>query len=214
MTSCETLSKRACFVRERIRPSTTTNRGIEFSGYRRNYVGRYLDNCVQAVCAEGGCERIHDVQISLELILAYDGRRSLESVQSPPLVFGGSEDPYFTPAVQQVPASGVRYVSATCIAGEKHGAFHERKCEFDTEVLEFVSSIELGLAILKKCTDRFGSVIVDEKFFSSSTFSAKVGQRPLRLMLIEQIYECFERVGTFSRNSPCKLIGILFRRFR
>lgn len=72
-----------------------------------------------------------DVRISLEAIREFDVTDRLGDVSSPTLVFGGAADPYFPEPVLEATAAGIPDAELAAIPGAKHGAFHERKPEFD-----------------------------------------------------------------------------------
>ena len=79
-----------------------------------------------------------DVRISLEAILAYEGRDDLAAIGQPTLVIGGDRDPYFTAPLQRETAEGIPDSSLSLIPGAKHGAFHERKFTFDRRTTAFL----------------------------------------------------------------------------
>ncbi|MFC4550289.1 MULTISPECIES: alpha/beta fold hydrolase [Halorussus] len=72
-----------------------------------------------------------DVRISLEAIEAFDVTDRLGDVDSPTLVFGGAADPYFPEPILAETVAGIPDAELASIPGAKHGAFHERKPEFD-----------------------------------------------------------------------------------
>lgn len=79
-----------------------------------------------------------DVWRSLEFILAYDGCDTLGEIDQPTLVFGGDRDPFFTAERARETAAGLPDGRLELVAGAKHGAFHERKATFDSQVRAFL----------------------------------------------------------------------------
>lgn len=81
-----------------------------------------------------------DVWRSLEFLLGFDGREFLPDVSQPTLCFGGDRDPYFTPPVTRETVDGIPDAELTLAAGAKHGAFDERKLQFDSRVRSLLGS--------------------------------------------------------------------------
>lgn len=79
-----------------------------------------------------------DVWRSLEFVRRFDACDRLEELDRPTLVFGGSDDPYFTPTVTRATADALPDADLLLIPGAKHGAFHERKSTFDARVRSFL----------------------------------------------------------------------------
>ena len=78
-----------------------------------------------------------DDRISLEAILAYEGRNDLGRIEQPTLVIGGDRDTYFTAPLQRETAEGIPEASLSLIPGTKHSAFHERKLTFERRTTAF-----------------------------------------------------------------------------
>lgn len=80
-----------------------------------------------------------DVTTSLEAILAYDGSETATEIETPTLVVGGTDDPYFPESVQRETTDAIAGSQLSLIDGGRHGAFHERKHTFDSRVRAFLA---------------------------------------------------------------------------
>lgn len=80
-----------------------------------------------------------DVQVSLDAVRAFDAADRLAAIDSPTLVFGGTDDPYFPEAILRRTAAGIPDAELATIRGGKHAAFHERKATFDSRVASFLA---------------------------------------------------------------------------
>jgi pimeloyl-ACP methyl ester carboxylesterase len=79
-----------------------------------------------------------DVRVSLEAARAYDGADVLDDIETPTLVFGGTEDPFFPESILRETSAGIPGAELTLVRGGKHGAFHERKPAFDSRASTFL----------------------------------------------------------------------------
>ncbi|MEM4781430.1 MAG: alpha/beta hydrolase [Halalkalicoccus sp.] len=79
-----------------------------------------------------------DVWISIEAALDYDGRRSVRGVESPTLVIGGEDDPFFPPSILAETARAIPEAELAVIDGAKHGAFYTHKPRFENRLLAFL----------------------------------------------------------------------------
>ena len=80
-----------------------------------------------------------DMWISLEAELDYDGRKSVDRIEAPTLVIGGSEDPFFPPAILRETAETIPNSELHVIQGAKHGAFLTHKPMFEKRVRTFLN---------------------------------------------------------------------------
>ncbi len=83
-----------------------------------------------------------DVTRSLAAINRYDAETRLADIESSTLVVGGSDDPFFPESVLRETADRIPDAKAVPIDGTKHGAFDERKRQFDTRVKAFLSETQ------------------------------------------------------------------------
>lgn len=79
-----------------------------------------------------------DVTASLSAVEAFDATDHLGDVEAPTLVFGGTDDPFFPAPVLEETAANLPDAELATIAGGRHGAYHEFKCEFDARVDAFL----------------------------------------------------------------------------
>lgn len=79
-----------------------------------------------------------DVRIAFDLALEYDGRDRLAAIEQPTFIFGGARDPYFTEPILRETAAEIPNATLSITRTAKHGAFHERKYSFDTQVTKFL----------------------------------------------------------------------------
>ncbi|WP_101294551.1 alpha/beta fold hydrolase [Halegenticoccus soli] len=81
-----------------------------------------------------------DVWVSLRAILEYDGTDELGEIEVPTLVVVGTDDVFFPERTLRETAEGIPDAELHLIRGAKHGAFHERKREFDARVAAFLDA--------------------------------------------------------------------------
>lgn len=83
-----------------------------------------------------------DVRRSLQFVLEFDSYDVLPTVDPPVLVVSGDRDPVFPPEQTRATAERVPDGDLELIPGAKHGAFHERKCTFDSRVRSFFDATD------------------------------------------------------------------------
>lgn len=80
-----------------------------------------------------------DFIVSAEASLNHDATNRLESIEARTLVIGGAQDRLFPAPLQGDTAERIPGASLRLIEGAGHGAFDERKRDFDAAVKEFIS---------------------------------------------------------------------------
>ena len=75
---------------------------------------------------------------SLVIMPGFGGCDELAAIGQPTLVFGGERDPFFTAPLARKTVAGLPNGELELVAGAKHGAFHERKWQFDSCECSFV----------------------------------------------------------------------------
>lgn len=79
-----------------------------------------------------------DVVVSIDACLDHDTTDRLDAIEAPTLVLGGDEDAFFPADVLERTAAGVRDGRLKLFVGVGHGAFEERRREFDDSVRAFL----------------------------------------------------------------------------
>ncbi|XVH31503.1 alpha/beta fold hydrolase [Haloferacaceae archaeon DSL9] len=79
-----------------------------------------------------------DVVVSCAACLDHDATDELDRISAPTLVIGGREDPFFPPALLRETATAIPRGTHQLLAGVGHGAFDERKADFDGHVRRFL----------------------------------------------------------------------------
>lgn len=79
-----------------------------------------------------------DVTVSLEAIRSFDSADRLGGVESPTLVFGGTDDPYFPEPILRETNASIPDAELELVRGAKHAAFHERKATFEDRTASFL----------------------------------------------------------------------------
>lgn len=82
----------------------------------------------------------YDVQQSLAEIRAFDSSDWLDDIHVPTLVIGGKQDPFFPANILETTADGIPSATLRVLPSARHGAFQERKLEFDDAVRTFLTS--------------------------------------------------------------------------
>lgn len=81
-----------------------------------------------------------DFVITLEALLAHDGRDLLPRIQVPTLIIGGDEDVFYPREMLESMHSCVKDSKLILYPQVGHGALEFRKQEFDRDVLEFLAA--------------------------------------------------------------------------
>lgn len=81
----------------------------------------------------------HDVVVSFDAVLEYDGSDRLGAIEPRSLVIGGTDDPFFPEGILRETHAGLPDSQLAMFTGARHGAFLERKEAFDNWVLRFLA---------------------------------------------------------------------------
>jgi pimeloyl-ACP methyl ester carboxylesterase len=79
-----------------------------------------------------------DFLVSLEACLAHDSSESLDHIQAPTLVIGGTKDIFFPPSLLRETARRIPGAILELIPDAGHSAYELHKAEFEDAVLEFL----------------------------------------------------------------------------
>ncbi|HSK99503.1 MAG TPA: alpha/beta hydrolase [Rubrobacteraceae bacterium] len=77
--------------------------------------------------------------VCAEASLGHDATDDLEGIRSRTLVIGGDRDRIFPASLMQETARRIPHARLRLIEGAGHGAFDERKRDFDRALEEFIS---------------------------------------------------------------------------
>ena len=80
-----------------------------------------------------------DFLATLEAVLGHDTTERLPGLAAPTLVIGGSEDPFFPPALLRETAAAIPGAGLRVYGGVGHGVPKERKSRFEEDALAFLA---------------------------------------------------------------------------
>ena len=103
-----------------------------YTGIRRPSTSSWRGSLVRSPSAR------EDFIVSAEASLNHDATDRLEAIEARTLIFGGTQDRLFPGPLQGDTAGRIPGTALRLIEGVGHGAFDERKRDFDAVVKEFI----------------------------------------------------------------------------